>query len=91
MGVVYRAADRPALDGVTFELAPGQIMLVVGPSGSGKSTLALAAAGLIPGDIPATVSGTLRIDGQDAAGLGTVAIGARVGLVFQGPTSPPVL
>ncbi len=66
-------------------------MLVVGPSGSGKSTLALAAAGLIPGDIPAAVSGTLRIDGQEAAGLGTVAIGARVGLVFQDPTSQLVM
>ena len=66
-------------------------MLVVGPSGSGKSTLALAISGLIPADIPASVSGELRIDGVDGATLDTVAIGARVGLVFQDSSSQIVM
>jgi len=75
----------PALRGVTFELPPGDVLLVVGPSGSGKSTLALAIAGLIPRDVPATLTGRLTVDGQDPS------TAADVGLVFQDPSSQLVM
>jgi energy-coupling factor transporter ATP-binding protein EcfA2 len=60
-------------------------MLVVGPSGSGKSTLALAIAGLIPRDVPASVSGSLALDGLPVSGLERASLAERVGLVFQDP------
>jgi energy-coupling factor transport system ATP-binding protein len=66
-------------------------MLIVGPSGSGKSTLALAAAGLIPEQIPAEMTGTLELDGQDVRALGAVDVGARVGLVLQDPSAQLVM
>ena len=62
------------------------MLLVVGPSGSGKSTLALTAAGLVPAQIPATMTGSLELDGEDVRTLGPVDVGARVGLVLQDPS-----
>ncbi len=89
--VVHRAADRPALDEVSFELAPGRVLLVVGPSGSGKSTLALSIAGLIPREIPASMTGRLELDGQNVRELGPVGLAARVGLVLQDPATQLVM
>ncbi|HYH92441.1 MAG TPA: ATP-binding cassette domain-containing protein [Candidatus Saccharimonadales bacterium] len=79
------------MDGIWLEIEPGQVALVVGPSGSGKSTLALALAGLLPREIPAIVTGQLELDGVDVRDLGPVEVGARVGMVFQDPSSQIVL
>jgi energy-coupling factor transport system ATP-binding protein len=67
------------------------LLLVVGPSGSGKSTLALSLAGLIPGEIPATLSGRLELDGFEVRELGPVSAAARIGLVLQDPASQLVM
>ena len=63
----------------------------MGPSGSGKSTLALAVAGLVPGEIPATMSGRLVIDERDRAELTAVDVAAKVGVVFQDPATQLVM
>jgi energy-coupling factor transport system ATP-binding protein len=73
------------------EVEPGAVLLIVGPSGSGKSTLALTIAGLIPLQIPATIEGTLTLDGDDALAAGPVGVVARVGLVLQDPTTQLVM
>ncbi|MEO0373781.1 MAG: ABC transporter ATP-binding protein, partial [Cyanobacteria bacterium P01_A01_bin.17] len=59
----YYGKER-ALDGVNFEIRPGEMVAVVGPIGSGKSTLANAIPRLL--DIPAE---QLFIDGQDITKL----------------------
>ena len=89
--MTYRGGERPALDGIGFELPGGHTLLVVGPSGSGKSTLALAVAGLIPRDIPAMVSGTIVLGGAAVGALDRAALAARVGLVFQDPATQLVM
>ncbi|HSL76473.1 MAG TPA: ATP-binding cassette domain-containing protein [Candidatus Limnocylindrales bacterium] len=91
MSITYPGADRPATSSIDFHVEPGSVLLVVGPSGAGKSTLALAVAGLIPGQIPATVEGSLTLDGDDAAALGPVGVAARVGLVLQDPSAQLVM
>ncbi|GLW13007.1 multidrug ABC transporter ATP-binding protein [Microtetraspora sp. NBRC 13810] len=54
----YAGANRPALDGIDLDLAPGELHLVVGRTGSGKSTLGSLLAGLLrPADGVVTVDG----------------------------------
>src|SRR5438067_10403564 len=52
------------LRGVDLEVAPGQIVALLGPSGSGKSTL-LQAVGLLEGGF----KGSIRLDGEEASRL----------------------
>jgi energy-coupling factor transport system ATP-binding protein len=66
-------------------------LLIVGPSGSGKSTLALAVAGLIPRDVPASIEGTLDLDGVPIASLARTVVADRIGLVFQDPATQLVM
>jgi putative hydroxymethylpyrimidine transport system ATP-binding protein len=53
----------PVLDGVTFDVAPGEFVSVIGPSGCGKSTLFNVIAGLERPD-----GGRVLVDGDDATG-----------------------
>jgi peptide/nickel transport system ATP-binding protein len=85
-----------AVDGVSFALAPGEIIGLVGESGSGKSVTGLSLLGLIdpPGRI---LSGSVRIDGEELIGLPPSALrhfrGRRIAMIFQDPmaTLNPVL
>ncbi|WP_300009175.1 ABC transporter ATP-binding protein [Pseudonocardia sp.] len=53
----------PVLDGVSFDVAPGEFVAVIGPSGCGKSTLFNVVAGLERPD-----AGRVLVDGVDATG-----------------------
>ena len=82
-----RAALRP-VDGVSFDIAGGEILGVVGESGAGKSMMGSAVIGLIPR--PGRIaSGTVRLGGDRIDTLGPEALrkvrGKRIGMVFQDP------
>jgi len=91
-----RGGNFRAVNGVSFQLHPGQILGLVGESGSGKSVTGLSILRLI--DHPGRVaSGRVLLDGQDLASLPPEAMrqvrGARIAMVFQDPmtTLNPVL
>jgi oligopeptide/dipeptide ABC transporter ATP-binding protein len=74
--VEYRGGAR-AVDGVTLEWRPGEVLGVVGESGCGKSTLARAMLGLVP-----AAAGSVELDG---AAVDVRALRRRVQMVFQDP------
>jgi len=81
--------DLYAVRGLSYHVAPREVVAMVGESGSGKSAAAMAVIGLLPPY--ATVSGSVRLgehellDSSDAD-LSTIR-GARIGTVFQDPMS----
>ncbi|MBS0443656.1 MAG: ATP-binding cassette domain-containing protein [Proteobacteria bacterium] len=73
-----------AVDGVSFEIARGRTLALVGESGCGKSTVARLLVGLY-----APTRGTVGFDGQDAhktlASSGARALHRRMQMIFQDP------
>ncbi len=91
LAFTYGGASRPTLRDVSFELGPGEALLIVGASGSGKSTLGRAIAGLVPGDFPGEWSGTLRVGDLDLPTTARAALAGVVGMVFQDPGSQLIM
>jgi peptide/nickel transport system ATP-binding protein len=86
-----------AVDGVSYELYPGEILGIVGESGSGKSVSTLALLGLIPMPPGRIVSGTATFKGRDLLKLKKRELrkvrGNEVAMIFQDPMTSlnPVL
>ena len=81
----YDAQKQPTLRGINLNIYPGERILIAGPSGSGKSTLGACLNGLNPHSFPGKVTGSLTIDGVDAAKSSVFALSAHVGTVLQDP------
>ncbi|MFD1341520.1 ABC transporter ATP-binding protein [Litorisediminicola beolgyonensis] len=78
--VSFRYGAKQALDGVSFDVAPGRFAALLGPNGAGKSTL----FGLLT-RLFTTPDGTIRVAGCDIASEPRRALG-QMGVVFQSPT-----
>jgi peptide/nickel transport system ATP-binding protein len=78
-----------AVRGLSYQIAPREVVAMVGESGSGKSAAAMAVIGLLPEY--ATVSGSVTMDGQELLGMSDEEMsrirGRRIGTVFQDPMS----
>ena len=78
VSVRYRAEGAPALDRLSLDIEPGQVVALVGPSGSGKTTL----ANLLPRFVQPD-AGQVLLDGHDVAGWRLDALRAQFALVSQ--------
>jgi oligopeptide/dipeptide ABC transporter ATP-binding protein len=77
-----------AVDGVGFDLAPGEVLAIVGESGSGKSVTAQTILGLTRSP-NARIEGSVRLGGTELLDAGEAELrkvrGERVAMVFQDP------
>ncbi|OCA84201.1 peptide ABC transporter ATP-binding protein [Bacillus sp. FJAT-27225] len=79
----------PAVDGVSFDLRPGEILGIVGESGSGKSVTSLAAMGLIPSPPGKIDRGEIIFEGKNLTNLPEKQWrkirGNQISMIFQEP------
>ncbi|GAA5144732.1 ABC transporter ATP-binding protein [Pseudonocardia eucalypti] len=84
------APETVAVDGVSFDVSPGQVVGLVGESGCGKSVTSLALMGLLP-KRGTTVTGSAMFEGTDLLKLSDGQMrdrrGRDLGMVFQDPLS----
>jgi peptide/nickel transport system ATP-binding protein len=85
---VTRRGILKAIDGISFEIAKGEVLGVVGESGAGKSVTGAAVIGLI--DPPGRISGgEIRLSGARIDNLPAEKMrrlrGSRIGMIFQDP------
>src|SRR6267142_4108789 len=86
-----------AVDGMSFSLAPGETLAIVGESGCGKSVTALSLMRLVPDPPGRIVGGSVRLGGVDLLALDEEAMrdvrGKDVAMIFQEPMTSlnPVL
>ncbi len=83
--VAVRFGEHVALNGISFGVCPGEVVLLTGPSGCGKSTLARCLSGLIPHNSHAAMTGRVIVDGLDTREHPVAALAGHVGLVGQHP------
>src|SRR6202171_1286168 len=91
-----KAGIVKAANGVSFSVAPGEVLGLVGESGSGKSMTGYSIMGLVdaPGRV---VAGRILFDGRELSSLSPEAMrqlrGNRIAMIFQDPmmTLNPVL
>ncbi|WP_390405115.1 ABC transporter ATP-binding protein [Lacticaseibacillus jixiensis] len=77
----YPNDDQPTLQDISFTVAPGEMLGIVGATGSGKSTLAQLIPRLFDVD-----RGTIRIGGQDVRDLSAATLRQNVAMVLQRAT-----
>ena len=79
-----------AVEGVSFDVAPGEVLGVVGESGSGKSVTNMTILGLTRAD-NAEISGRIDFEGQDLLELDDDGLreyrGSQIAMIFQDPLS----
>jgi len=86
-----------AVDGVSFDIAPGETFALLGESGCGKSMTALSIMRLVPEPAGRISEGAIRLHGEDLLSLPEVAMrdvrGRRIAMIFQEPMTSlnPVL
>jgi oligopeptide/dipeptide ABC transporter ATP-binding protein len=83
------AGIAKAVDGVDFDIYPGEVLGLVGESGSGKSVTALSILRLIPDPPGKIVEGSIRFQGQDLLQLSWDQMrtirGSQISMIFQEP------
>jgi ABC-type dipeptide/oligopeptide/nickel transport system ATPase component len=92
-----RSGEVRAVDGVSFSIAEGQALGVVGESGCGKSVTALSLVRLFPPTSTVRLSGSVEFDGHDLMQASEAELravrGRQISIVFQDPLTSlnPVL
>ncbi|HTY90886.1 MAG TPA: ABC transporter ATP-binding protein [Methanocella sp.] len=77
-GISVKYGKYKAIEDVSFEVGPGEVVSIIGPNGSGKSTIIKSIAQIIQ-----LASGKIYIDGRDLSAIGLPEIAKMIGYVPQ--------
>lgn len=81
----YPGETGAALNGVTLEIAEGEILALVGSNGAGKSTLCYTIAGFVPHYFHGELRGEVIVDGRNTVEHPLGELVKHTGLVFHNP------
>ena len=81
----YRTRSEPAIMRISFELQPGEMILIAGSSGCGKTTLARCINGLIPRSYRGERTGKVLLHGKDVSEMQIADVAQVVGTLLQDP------
>lgn len=81
----YRDREELAIQDITFQTNPGEVLLIAGASGCGKTTLIRCINGLIPRSYKGDVTGRVLIFGENSRDWKLSQVSQRIGTVLQDP------
>jgi energy-coupling factor transport system ATP-binding protein len=81
----YRTRPELAIEDISFELKPGELLLIAGSSGCGKTTLARCINGLIPRSYRGERKGRVLLNGREVAEMKIAEMAQEVGTLLQDP------
>ncbi len=81
----YRTRPELAIENISFELKPGELLLIAGSSGCGKTTLARCINGLIPRSYRGERTGSVLLHGKEVTEMQIPEMAQIVGTLLQDP------
>src|SRR5258707_8358219 len=81
----YHSRESAAINDISFEAKPGEILLIAGASGCGKTTLIRCINGLIPRSYRGELQGRVLVNGDDVKTLSLTKLTQTVGTLLQYP------
>lgn len=79
----YPRTDTPAIQNISFSIAAGEFVALIGPTGAGKSTLCYCFNGVVPQLFSGSMSGTVEVAGFNTYDHEIPVLAQHVGLVVQ--------
>lgn len=79
----YPQMDQPAINQISFEIASGEFVALIGPTGAGKSTLCYCFNGAVPRLFNGDMAGSVKVAGLDTYQNDIPVLAQHVGLVVQ--------
>ena len=81
----YRDRQETAIRNISFEVNPGEVLLIAGASGCGKTTLIRCINGLIPRSYKGEMTGSVKVFGEETASWKLSQVSQKIGTVLQDP------
>jgi energy-coupling factor transporter ATP-binding protein EcfA2 len=81
----YQRRDDLALHNLSFQVKPGEVLLIAGASGCGKTTLMRCINGLIPRTYHGEIHGEIRVFGKPVSEMTMPELSQQVGTILQDP------
>jgi len=81
----YHSRTEPAIENLSFNVYPGEVLLIAGSSGCGKTTLMRCINGLIPHTYRGEISGEISLLGTPVSSLSMADLSQTVGTLLQDP------